>query len=299
MVSHYEVLGIRETADRRAVRAAYLQRIKAIHPDRAGKSAASKSAAGTRNADGGSATEVNLAYFTLRDPRRRLAHDLELKQARNGGGLVPAERRDLAVRRGAGPPPPPPPRSKSAVASGGLLSVAIIALGLLIADLSYKVQAPARAARAAAENAAAPARPISPFVDRAMVDEAVALLMEYRAYGRSAVSYSNRCFGLLETNPSALLLDHCLAFDLAAARWGRPADAAAEPAFAAPVMAGRHRAALSRFDVGEGGSERMRELSVATSAAIARRLSPGSGSVPEPARDLPVDAFSEAPVASR
>ena len=134
-----------------------------------------------------------------------------------------------------------------------------------------------------------------------MVDEAVTTLMQIRAYGRSAdaLSYSNRCFGLLEETPSSLLLDHCLAFDLAAARWGRPADAAAEPAFAPPVMAGRHRAALSRFDVGEGGSERMRELSVATSAAIARRLSPESEPMSEQARDLPVDAFSEAPAASR
>ena len=287
MISHYDVLGIRETADRRAVRAAYLKRIKAIHPDRANK----------RNADGDRATAVNLAYFTLRDPRRRLAHDLELKRARNGAVLVPAERRDLAVRRAGGPPPPPRPRSKSAVASGSLLSVAIIALGLLIADLGYKAQAPARAARAAADSAVAPVRRISPFVDRAMVDEAVGHLMLIRERGRSAdaLAYSTRCFGLLEVDPSALLLDHCLAFDLAAARWRPPADRAAEPAFLAPAMASRHRAALRRFEVDEGGGERIRELSVATSAAIARRLGPPS----EPVPDLPVDEFTDAPVAAR
>ena len=287
MISHYEVLGIRETADRRAVRAAYLKRIKAIHPDRAGK----------RKADGDRATAVNLAYFTLRDPRRRLAHDLELKRARSGGALVPAERRDLAVRRAGGPPPPPRPRSRSAVASGALLSVAIIALGLLIADLGYKAQAPARAARAASDSATPPARRISPWVDRAMVDQAVDNLMLIRTSGRSAdaLAYSSRCFGELAAKPSALLLDHCLAFDLAAARWRPQVDGAAEPAFLAPAMAGRHRAALRRFDIGEGGGERMRELSVATSAAIARRLSPS----PDRGPDLPVDALSEAPAASR
>ena len=71
--SHYDILGVGESADRRSIRAAYLKKIKASHPDRARRGKAADKAAA-----------INLAYFVLRDPRRRLAYDLDLKRLRNG-----------------------------------------------------------------------------------------------------------------------------------------------------------------------------------------------------------------------
>lgn len=286
MISHYEVLGVKESADRAAIRAAYLKRIKAIHPDRARKKAN----------DPDRATALNLAYFTLRDSRRRLAHDLELRRARNGGGpLIPVERRDVTLRRAPVPPPRPRPRSRSAVASGAILSVAIIGLGLLVADLDSRNRRPAASA-ATAVGSATPSRPeASPWVDRAMVDAAVEQLLLIRTRGRAddALAYSRSCFHQLDREPSALLLDHCLAFDVAAANWRRGADSPAESDFVPQAMTSRHAAALRRVAVPGSGRDRLREINLATFAALARRLRPAEpDNMPDPAGNY-ADASEE------
>jgi len=262
--SHYEILGVRESADRRSIRAAYLKKIKANHPDRArrGKAAPDRAAA------------INFAYFVLRDPRRRLAYDLDLKRTRKGansGGPVGLwQPRSIAGSQ-------PPPRSRRAVASGVLLGAAILGLILLIVDLGSAAQPPSRLPVAAEGDSAIPTEPEArPWVDRAMVDRAVETLMMIRARGRSsdALAYSRNCFVELEAAPSALLLDHCLAFDVAAANWRRGADAPAETDFAPQAMRPRHAAALRRVAILQGGGERLREVNLATFAALARRLRP-------------------------
>jgi curved DNA-binding protein CbpA len=62
---HYEVLGVRPTADAAAVRAAYLAAMRASHPDRhpGDERAAMRARA------------VNAAWEVLRDPARRAAYD--------------------------------------------------------------------------------------------------------------------------------------------------------------------------------------------------------------------------------
>jgi curved DNA-binding protein CbpA len=62
---HYEVLGVRPTADAVAVRAAYLAAMRASHPDRhpGDERAALR------------ARTVNAAWEVLRDPARRAAYD--------------------------------------------------------------------------------------------------------------------------------------------------------------------------------------------------------------------------------
>ncbi len=265
--SHYEILGVKESADRRSIRAAYLKKIKANHPDRARRGKAAVDRAAT----------INLAYFVLRDPRRRLAYDLDLKRTRHGadpgsGGPVGLWRRSIA-----GAPPPPPPRSRNAITSGILLGAAIFALILLIVDLESAARPPSRSAVASPSDSAIPTEPEArPWVDRAMVDRAVDTLMLIRASGRSsdALAYSRNCYVELEAAPSALLLDHCLAFDVAAANWRRGADAPAETDFAPQAMRPRHAAALRRVAILQGGGERLREVNLATFAALARRLRP-------------------------
>lgn len=262
--SHYEILGVRESADRRSIRAAYLKKIKANHPDRArrARAAAERAAA------------INLAYFVLRDPRRRLAYDLDLRRTRNGVGAVgPVGLWRPPSLAGA---PHPPPRSRKAVASAILLGAAILGLVLLIVDLE-SARPPSPLAVAAAPDSAIPAEPeASPWVDREMVDRAVETLMLIRSRGRSsdALAYSRNCFVRLEEAPSALLLDHCLAFDVAAATWRRGSDAPAETDFAPQAMGPRHAAALRRVAIANGDRERLREVNLATFAALARRLRP-------------------------
>jgi len=264
--SHYEILGVGESADRRSIRAAYLKKIKANHPDRArrAKSASDRAAA------------INLAYFVLRDSRRRLAYDLDLRRVRNGGaagaGGPVGLWRPRALSGGA---KPPPPRSGKAIASGLLVGAAIVGLIVLIVDLEPAAR-PLPVPVAAADSAI-PAEPdASPWVDRAMVDRAVETLMVIRARGQSsdALAYSRNCFAELAEAPTTLLLDHCLAFDVAAANWRRGADVPAETDFAPQAMAPRHAAALRRATLAGGGRDRLREVNLATFAALARRLRP-------------------------
>lgn len=263
--SHYEILRVRESADRRAIRAAYLKKIKASHPDSGGGGKAARAAA------------VNLAYFVLRDARRRLAYDLELKRTRNGAGETGQAVSLWRPRALANPPrAQPPPHSRKAIASGLLVGAAILGLALLVVDLGFAARPPAPVPVAAADSAV-PADPdANPWVDRAMVDRAVETLMLIRARGRSAdaMAYSRNCFLELEQSPSALLLDHCLAFDVAAANWGPRADGAAEIDFAPQAMGPRHAAALRRLATAERRRERLREVNLATLAALARRLRP-------------------------
>lgn len=266
MKSHYEILGVGEGADRRAIRAAYLKKIKASHPDRArrGKAASSRAAA------------INFAYFILRDHRRRLAYDLDLKRVRNGAAPVDRpvglwEPRALSARPA---PPPPPPRSRKAAATGILLGAAILGLLVVIADLEA-IAPPQWQPVAAVADDAGPAPPeASPWVDRAMVDRAVDTLVLIRAHGGvgDAPTYSRNCYGELSASPSMLLLDHCLAFDVAAATWRRKATLEAE--FAPQVMGLRHAAALQR--VARGDRNRLREVNVATLSALARHVRPPS-----------------------
>ncbi len=259
--SHYDILGVRESADRRSIRAAYLKKIKASHPDRARRGKAADRAAA-----------INQAYFVLRDPRRRLAYDLDLKRIRNGtgsGGPVGLWRpRSLSAA-------PPPPRSRKAMASAVLLGAAIVGLILLILDLESPTRPTERLATVEIQDSAIPNEiEPSPWVDRAMVDRAVETLMLIRTGGRDAQAYSRNCFLALGERPSALLLDHCLAFDVAAAHWRPPGTEPVEADFAPRQMAPRHAAAMRRLAIAEGGRDRIREVNVATFAALARRLRP-------------------------
>ena len=266
--SHYDILGVRESADRRSIRAAYLKKIKASHPDRARRGKAADRAAA-----------INQAYFVLRDPRRRLAYDLDLKRLRNGtgsGGPV-----GLWRPRSLSAAPPPPPRSRKAIASAVLLGAAIVGLVLLILDLESPTRPTERLAAAEIQDSAIPNEiEPSPWVDRAMVDRAVETLMLIRTGGRDAQAYSRNCFLALGERPSALLLDHCLAFDVAAAHWRPPGTELVEADFAPRQMAPRHAAAMRRLAIAEGGRDRIREVNVATFAALARRLRPAEQEEP-------------------
>lgn len=64
-VDHYEILGIAPTADQRTVRAAYLARMRAVHPDLAPNDPQAQR----------TARQLNAAYDVLSDPERRRRYD--------------------------------------------------------------------------------------------------------------------------------------------------------------------------------------------------------------------------------
>ncbi len=68
--SHYTILGIPRDENRDGIRAAYLRRVKALHPDHAGEASTQ------------AFREVQQAYDVLSDPQRRRIYDSQLDRKR-------------------------------------------------------------------------------------------------------------------------------------------------------------------------------------------------------------------------
>jgi curved DNA-binding protein CbpA len=75
-VNHYETLGLRQDADAESVRRAYLSQVALCHPDRLERGSAAWSAANERLRD------LNEAYSTLKDPKRRAQYDRSMVEMR-------------------------------------------------------------------------------------------------------------------------------------------------------------------------------------------------------------------------
>jgi hypothetical protein len=91
VATHYDVLGVAPTASYDEVRHAYLERARAVHPDRVVEGTASEAERRARTMQ-----EVNEAWRVLRDPANRSAYDRALA----GGG------RPAAMQSGPSPWPP-------------------------------------------------------------------------------------------------------------------------------------------------------------------------------------------------
>lgn len=89
---HYRVLGVHPSAAYQAIHAAYRERARTLHPDVSGDDTAMK--------------HLNVAWDTLRDPRRRAAYDRERMQVLRDEPVVVTEEPQVAVAPDhAGPPP--------------------------------------------------------------------------------------------------------------------------------------------------------------------------------------------------
>lgn len=74
MPTHYEVLGVDEKASPRAIRAAYLELMRQVHPDR--------DPAGRAQGQRISAADLTIAYSTLKDQFKRASYDAHLARGR-------------------------------------------------------------------------------------------------------------------------------------------------------------------------------------------------------------------------
>lgn len=75
-MTHYEVLGIPEGADAKTIRKAYIEKAKALHPDRNPDPAAAEAM-----------KAVNVAWEVLGDPQKRARYDQELEARRRPRGM--------------------------------------------------------------------------------------------------------------------------------------------------------------------------------------------------------------------
>ncbi|HEX8442021.1 MAG TPA: J domain-containing protein [Allosphingosinicella sp.] len=214
----YTLLNVLPDAEPVVIEAAYKALMKRHHPDIQPGGAA----VGERTA-----TELNQAYQTLRDPERRAAYDAQ-ERAR--------QERDRAELARAFQPPspratPPPPHRPEPVRAGQRAAAWIGAAGILMLGGAIYLLAqgsgtpaarvPASSGRVAATSPALAAQAFRDQpVNRSQVEKAVA---EFRRIAGEAgmpgaAAYSDHCFDVQSRTGAVTDFDHCVAFDHLASR---------------------------------------------------------------------------------
>ena len=99
IATHYEILGVEPTAPAERIRAAYRERARLHHPDRAAATGSGVDAM----------SEVNEAYRVLSDPARRLEYDRSIRPRSSAAGQGRRPPEDGAVSDPVEFPTPVPP----------------------------------------------------------------------------------------------------------------------------------------------------------------------------------------------
>jgi hypothetical protein len=245
MIDCYRVLGVSPRASQAEIRAAYIGRMKVLHPDAGRVSNDAAAAAG----------EITAAYWQVRTPERRKEHDRRLfasTSVAGAGHLPPAPRRGWGAARAARQPPGPRRgNGVSQILWRTAVAIVILALAAPAGLFWFAYLNPIEAARASASvgSAAAAAaaetrRPLDAAMRAAAADDFATVLQDLGPAGASG--YSRRCLTELSARASMTMLDYCVAFDDAAANWerrykSRPRSGPSPSSGAPPPIARRPR----------------------------------------------------------
>jgi hypothetical protein len=216
MTDFYVMLGLTRAATTEQIRTAYLERMKVLHPD----------CHAPTPPGAPSAADLNYGYWILRDAERRAAYDRTLAP------LLPKPRRrsshpGRSVQKSS---PRRVPRTRSyhprrSAVSGRARVAAAVMLFLVAAAAGAATMTwlrPDRGQAAVARTEAAEERRLPRRVlDQALAGAAAAEFQTIlRGAGFPGASlYGRQCFGELAVEPSAAMVDYCLAFDRTAAEW--------------------------------------------------------------------------------
>lgn len=251
MTDYYVMLGLTRTATSEEIRASYLDRMKVLHPDRHAPSPAGAP----------SAADLNQAYWTLRDPERRAAYDLLLTprapRPRNPSSGSRRAVQKAAPRRVPKKRPYYPRRSSYSNRARALAGVAIVAVSAIAGAGTMMLwrSDQGQAAWARIVSVSDEKRP----PQRRALDETLAGAAEaefqalFEGTGFSGASlYGRQCFDELAVQPSAAMVDYCLAFDRAGAEWetALAQRTAQRRYFDAQSRIGRYQHLLERLDEG-------------------------------------------------
>ena len=231
MTDCYRILGVSRHASPAEIRAAFLAKMKELHPD----------ARRDGSAGGGEAGEISFAYWQLRDAHRRAEHDRLLFGEPRSRPRVrrraprTASRSKTRVQRARATAAARPCRRRSRIGrrlqplrtAVGVSVCVLTVVGFALA-LTYIEPQPSLGARAAtAIDAPKPmrdaARPSRRSIDPAVAEAAAG---EFRAIVRrsgidGAHLYARQCLVELAARPTMTMLDFCLAFDDEGAAWER------------------------------------------------------------------------------
>lgn len=221
MTDFYVMLGLMRTATPEQIRAAYLERMKVLHPDRHAPCP-----------DGApSAADLNLAYWTLRDPERRAAYDRKLaplppkprrssSSSRRSSQIARSPRRPLVKKAYYPRRSSYSPRTRAIAAVVLVVLSAAAGAGTMALWRAGQGQAAwARSAGTAGEAAAR--RDQRRVLDESLASSAAAEFQAllHRSGFPGASLYGRQCFDELSLQPSVEMVDYCLAFDRAGAEW--------------------------------------------------------------------------------
>jgi len=246
MADSYRILGVSPHASQAEIRAAYIAKMKLLHPD-----AASASQTGAA-----AAQEVTAAYWQLRDPGRRAEHDRRLfasVPSPDAAAIPPPLRRQLAGERGldgfGGRRPGAAGRGLTRTAAA-LIVVAIAGSGTLLYYGHVQTGGVARASAKFTEvdrperSLPRTRRPLDGAMRTAAADDFATIVIDLGLDG--ARVYSRRCLEELKARPSMAMLDYCIAFDDSGGNWETKRDLApGRPAyFAGDERSRRYRTVL-------------------------------------------------------
>lgn len=224
--THYDVLGVGESADALQIRAAYVRLLKDCHPDSAPVRAADQSFEVER---------LVTAYKTLKDVRLRALYDAQL----NGGAGMTGPRFARPALRTSRRSRGNEVRMTVAIS---LLVVALSAIALFM-PRSWKV----------ADNSIRPRNSLVAQNRDDMPSPSSLEPIAHLAAGLSlddATAFSKRCFAKAVKSDAPSAADQCIAFDTAFTYWqqGVGGTYLGEPYFQPQAEAARTENALARLD---------------------------------------------------
>lgn len=293
MTDCYSILGVSRHASQAEIRAAYLARMKLLHPD------ARRDGSDPGEGDAG---EITFAYWQLRDADRRADHDLALFSAEAPSQRRPPRSANSAGRkRGAmakrsvpaartAPKGSRPRRLRSGRrlrpmrAAAGAAACVTAALAFLVAFTSIESPGtgPAKAASSSIVLAASPAaarRANDPHLILAAGDAFRDVVR--RSGGEGARRYARQCLLELTARPTMTILDFCVAFDDEAADWELAQTERTSRFFAEAQRFGRYRSAA--LDLRPGEVREALEADVAFFADAVPEQQPHIAHIPDPA----------------
>lgn len=260
-LNHYRVLGVSRRASFEQIRAAYVALLKRHHPD------SSTNAAEHQN--GVHVHRIVTAYNILKDPKRRAAYDVGLRQ-------------DVSRPRLAPSPYVPPPRRRrrgrwkiDVNALTYLVAAVAAAIGIQLLVWGYaRFQ---RASLADSQVAQSLVRKLDNVPTPARL-ETVAKLAGTMS-GADATNFSSHCFSQAGRSSNPTVADMCVGFDTAYVYWREAVDGAfiAEPYFQIEATKSRDARAYSRLDP-DAAMIRIASIRAATFQALLRVTS-GPGPV--------------------
>jgi hypothetical protein len=227
MIDSYKVLGVSPTASVSAIRAAYLAKMKVLHPDLGGPTIG----------EGPDASLVTFAYWQLRDPVRRAEHDRNLLGVPAARSIATKERAKTSLVRARENRRRRQRRIYQATRARlrelrTVIGVAAFALSAVVIGIAWTL--PQNQARSMAMAASPPVEEMVAGAERRRIDPEIlkAAASEFKTVLRKDGPngprlYARQCLLQLSSRPSLFLLDHCIAFDVAAAKWERDSQ---EPA---------------------------------------------------------------------